>query len=163
MYCTIIGFYDTGDAGYIDNDGYVFVMSRTDDVINVAGHRLSTGSMEEVLCDHPCIAEAAVVGVKDSFRGQIPLGLIVLSLDNKLSEDEIIQEAIQLIREKIGPVAYFKKAVVVSKLPKTRSGKVLRSTLRQIANGEKKVIPATIEDISALDEAEYSIKLHQND
>jgi len=157
------GFYDTGDAGFVDEDGYVFVMSRTDDVINVSGHRLSTGAMEEVLSDHPDVAEAAVVGVKDSLKGQIPLGLVVLQMNPSKSEDIILRELVDLIREKIGPVADFKKAVVVPRLPKTRSGKVLRATMRQIANNEKKSVPPTIEDMSALDEVETIINLHKND
>lgn len=157
----IPGFYDTGDAGIIDEDGYVYVMSRTDDVINVAGHRLSTGAMEEVLSDHPDIAECAVIGVKDSFRGQVPLGLMIVNANCTKDEATLAEEVVQMVRERIGPVAFFKKAVIVQKLPKTRSGKILRGILRKIANHETYAMPAAIEDPTALDEAEKVIRAHE--
>ena len=133
-------------------------MSRTDDVINVAGHRLSTGAFEEVCCDHPDVAEAAVIGVKDSFRGQIPLGLLVLNERYNKTESTIIDEIVEMVRERIGPVAFFKNAVIVAKLPKTRSGKILRGTLRSIANKEEYKVPSTIEDMSVLDNCSDIIK-----
>ncbi len=140
------GYFVTGDAGYIDEDGYLWIMSRTDDIINVAGHRLSTGEMEEVLSSHTDIAECAVVGVADELKGELPLGLIVLKSGVERSEDEIIKELIQLIRDKIGPVASFKIAAVVEGLPKTRSGKILRGTMKKIADGIEYKMPATIDD-----------------
>jgi propionyl-CoA synthetase len=146
------GYYQTGDAGYIDDDGYVFVMSRTDDVINVAGHRLSTGALEEVLAAHPDVAECAVLGVSDALKGQLPLGLLVLKAGVERSRDEIAREAVQLVRERVGPVAAFKTAVVVERLPKTRSGKILRGTMRRLADGEDVSAPATIDDPAILDE-----------
>ena len=144
------GHYQTGDAGYVDADGYVFVMSRTDDVINVAGHRLSTGAIEEVLATHPDVAECAVLGVADELKGQLPLGLLVLKAGVARPHDEIAREAVQLVRERIGPVAAFKTAVVVERLPKTRSGKILRGTMRRIADGEAYTAPATIDDPAIL-------------
>ena len=144
------GYYKTADAGYLDDEGYVFVMSRTDDIINVAGHRLSTGGMEEVLSSHSDVAECAVIGVSDSLKGQVPVGLLVLKLGVERKHSEIIDECIQLVREKIGPVASFKKAAIVSSLPKTRSGKILRGTMQKIADNEDYKIPATIEDASVL-------------
>ena len=149
---TYEGYYLTGDAGYVDADGYLFVMSRTDDVINTAGHRLSTGAMEEVLASHPDVAECAVVGVADDFKGQVPLGLAVLKAGVDRDADEIGKELVALVRERIGPVASFKTARIVRALPKTRSGKVLRKTIRQIADGERWGVPATIEDPIVLDE-----------
>jgi propionyl-CoA synthetase len=146
------GYYVTADAGYVDENGYVFVMARTDDIINTAGHRLSTGAMEEVLAAHPDVAECAVIGVADELKGQVPLGLIVLKAGVERDHDEICQEAVQLIRGRIGPVAAFKKAVVVARLPKTRSGKILRGTMRRIADGEDYTTPATIDDPAILDE-----------
>ena len=153
------GFYKTADAGYIDKDGYVFVMSRTDDIINVAGHRLSTGAIEEVLTSHPDVAECAVTGMNDPIKGQVPIGFLVLSIGSKLDEPKIIQDAIQLVRQKIGPVAAFKSAVVVKRLPKTRSGKILRGTLQKIANAEEFKMPATIDDPEILDEIKLAINL----
>lgn len=153
------GYYETGDAGYIDENGYVFVMARTDDVINVAGHRLSTGAMEEVLAAHPDVAECAVVGVADAMKGQLPLGLIVLNDGANRPAKEICLEAIQLVREKIGPVAAFRLCDVVTRLPKTRSGKILRATMRAIADGEAWNMPATIDDPVILDE--IAVVLHQ--
>lgn len=149
---SIPGYYDTGDSGYIDEDGYVYVMSRTDDVINVAGHRLSSGAMEEVIAEHDDVAEVAVVGMKDSFKGQIPIALMVLNTTLEHEQEQIKKEVIQLVRDKIGPVASFKDAIVVDRLPKTRSGKVLRVTLRAIADGKPYSVPATIEDPAVLTE-----------
>lgn len=152
------GFYETGDAGYIDADGYIFVMARTDDIINVAGHRLSTGAMEEVLAAHPDVAECAVVGVADALKGQIPVGCVVLKAGVDRAPGAIVDEVIQMIRDRIGPVAAFKKAVVVSRLPKTRSGKILRGTMQRIADSEDYRMPATIEDPDVLDEIRASLQ-----
>jgi propionyl-CoA synthetase len=146
------GYYETGDAGYIDEDGYIYVMSRTDDIINVAGHRLSTGAIEEVLAAHPDVAECAVMGVADDLKGQLPVGLMVLKAGVDRNTDDIVSEVIGMVRERIGPVAAFKKAVVVGRLPKTRSGKILRGTMRKIADNEEYRVPATIEDPLTLDE-----------
>jgi propionyl-CoA synthetase len=146
------GYYQTADAGYIDEDGYVFVMARTDDIINTAGHRLSTGAMEEVLAAHPDVAECAVVGVADDLKGQLPVGFLVLKAGVDRPHDEIVAEVVQLVRDRIGPVAAFKSAVVVVRLPKTRSGKILRGTMRRIADGEAYTTPATIDDPAILDE-----------
>ena len=146
------GYYKTGDAGFIDEDGYVFVMTRTDDVINVAGHRLSTGAMEEVLTSHPDVAECAVIGVADALKGQLPLGFLVLNAGCGRSPDEICDEVVKLVREKIGPVAAFKTATVVQRLPKTRSGKILRGTMQKIADGDEWKMPATIDDPEILGE-----------
>ncbi|MCH8073705.1 MAG: propionyl-CoA synthetase [Proteobacteria bacterium] len=144
------GYYETGDAGYIDENGYVFVMSRTDDVINVAGHRLSTGAMEEVLTAHPKVAECAVFGVADQLKGQLPLGLLVLSAGVDQDASDIVAEVIAAVRDEIGPVAAFKLCAVVDRLPKTRSGKILRGTMRSIADGEAWTMPATIDDAESL-------------
>lgn len=146
------GYYETGDAGYIDENGYVFVMARTDDVINVAGHRLSTGAMEEVLVSHPDVAECAVIGVADPMKGQLPLGLLVLNAGVERDNETIVREIIQKVRDEIGPVAAFRNSVVVDRLPKTRSGKILRATMRSIADGEPWTMPATIDDPAILDE-----------
>jgi len=146
------GYYQTSDAGYIDEDGYVFVMARTDDIINVAGHRLSTGAMEEVLADHPDVAECAVCGIADKLKGQIPVGFLVLNSGVVRTEQEITQEVVAMVRERIGPVAAFKQAAIVARLPKTRSGKILRGTMRKIADGEAWTMPATIDDPVILDE-----------
>jgi len=146
------GYYKTADAGFMDEDGYVYIMSRTDDIINVAGHRLSTGGMEEVLAAHPDVAECAVMGIADKLKGQVPVGLLVLNAGVTRSEDEIAREAVKLVRDKIGPVASFKTALVVQRLPKTRSGKILRGTMQKIADGESWKIPATIDDPAILDE-----------
>jgi propionyl-CoA synthetase len=146
------GYYETADAGMIDEDGYVFVMSRTDDVINVAGHRLSTGGMEEVLAAHPDVAECAVMGVADQLKGQLPVGFVVLNAGVDRAEEEITKELVQMVRESIGPVAAFKTAAVVKRLPKTRSGKILRGTMRKIADGEEWAMPATIDDPVILQE-----------
>ncbi len=146
------GYYKTADAGYIDEDGYVYVMARTDDIINVAGHRLSTGAMEEVLAAHRDVAECAVTGVTDSLKGQLPLGLLVLNANCQTPHEQVVRECIGLVREKIGPVAAFKEAVVVKRLPKTRSGKILRGTVSKIADGDPWQMPATIDDPEILDE-----------
>jgi propionyl-CoA synthetase len=146
------GYYQTGDAGFIDEDGYLYVMTRTDDIINVAGHRLSTGGMEEVLAAHPDVAECAVMGIADQLKGQVPLGLLVLKAGVNRPGGEIQREAVALVRERIGPVASFKEALIVDRLPKTRSGKILRGTVRRIADGETYTVPATIDDPIILDE-----------
>jgi len=146
------GHYQTADAGYVDENGYVFVMARTDDIINVAGHRLSTGGMEEVLASHPDVAECAVIGVGDELKGQLPVGLLVLKAGVDRDPADIVDETIRMVRERIGPVASFKTAVVVERLPKTRSGKILRGTMRRVADGEEYTIPATIDDPVILEE-----------
>jgi propionyl-CoA synthetase len=146
------GYYQTADAGYLDENGYVFVMARTDDIINVAGHRLSTGAIEEVLAAHRDVAECAVIGVADELKGQLPVGFLVLKAGVERPHDEIVAEAVRLVRERIGPVVSFKTAAVVDRLPKTRSGKILRGTMRRIADAEEYGVPATIEDPAALDE-----------
>ncbi|HJZ38696.1 MAG TPA: propionyl-CoA synthetase [Solirubrobacterales bacterium] len=144
------GHYETGDAGFIDESGYVFVMGRTDDVINVAGHRLSTGALEEVVATHPDVAECAVIGVNDQLKGQIPVALLTLKANVHRDDETICKEVVRMVREQVGPVAAFKQALVVEQLPKTRSGKILRATIRKIADGEDYEVPATIEDRSAL-------------
>jgi propionyl-CoA synthetase len=146
------GYYLTGDAGYIGKDGYIWIMSRIDDIINVAGHRLSTGGMEEVLASHPDVAECAVIGVADELKGELPLGLVVLKAGVNRPDAEIVKELIQRVRDKIGPVAAFKSAAVVKRLPKTRSGKILRGTMKKIADGTEYKTPATIDDPAILDE-----------
>ena len=146
------GYYKTSDAGFKDEDGYLWIMGRTDDIINVAGHRLSTGALEEVLAAHTDVAECAVIGVADELKGEVPLGLVVLKLGVERTEAEIVVELIQLVREKIGPVASFKVAMVVNRLPKTRSGKIVRGTIKKIADGVDYRIPPTIEDATVLDE-----------
>ncbi len=152
------GYYETGDAGTIDPEGYVSIMARTDDVINTAGHRLSTGAMEEVLTEHPDIAECAVIGVKDELKGQIPIGFICLNAGVNREPSGIMEEVVQSIREKIGPVASFKIAIVVDRLPKTRSGKILRGTMLKIANGDEFKTPATIDDATILIEIEQALE-----
>ncbi|MCL0074433.1 propionyl-CoA synthetase [Dehalococcoidia bacterium] len=151
------GYYKTADAGFIDEDGYVFVMTRTDDIINVAAHRLSTGGMEEVLADHPDVAECAVVGVEDELKGQVPIGFLVLNAGVMRDHDEIIKEVIQMVRDRIGPVASFKTAAVVKRLPKTRSGKILRGTIQKIADNKEYKTPATIDDPATLEEMEQAL------
>jgi propionyl-CoA synthetase len=146
------GYYKTSDAGYKDEDGYVFVMGRTDDIINVAGHRLSTGGMEEILASHPDVAECAVLGIKDAIKGEVPCGFLVLKSGVQRSPAEIEKEIVALVRDKLGPVAAFKLAITVGRLPKTRSGKILRGTIKKIADGEAWSMPATIEDPKVLDE-----------
>lgn len=152
------GYYKTADAGFIDDDGYLFIMSRTDDIINVAGHRLSTGAMEEVLASHPDVAECAVVGIKDELKGEVPCGFIVLKAGVNRYPTEIEKEIIALVREKIGPVAAFKLAITVNRLPKTRSGKILRGTIKKIADREAWSMPATIDDPAILDEIGAALK-----
>ncbi|MHA3913368.1 propionyl-CoA synthetase [Halovulum sp. GXIMD14793] len=149
---TFPGYYETGDAGIIDDDGYVYIMARTDDVINVAGHRLSTGAMEAVLATLPDVAECAVIGVTDELKGQLPMGFLCISHGVTRPHEDIVKEAIAEVREQIGPVAAFKLAVVVDRLPKTRSGKILRATMVKIADGEEFKMPATIDDPTILDE-----------
>ena len=151
------GYYESGDAGYIDENGYVYVMARTDDIINVAGHRLSTGGMEEVLAAHPDVAECAVIGVTDQLKGQLPVGFLVLKAGAAQTDQEIVGEVVQMVRDRIGPVAAFKTATVVKRLPKTRSGKILRATMRKIADGETYKAPATIDDPVILDEITESL------
>jgi propionyl-CoA synthetase len=146
------GYYETGDAGYVDADGYLYIMARTDDVINVAGHRLSTGAMEEVLAAHPDVAECAVVGVADDLKGQSPLGFLCLNKGATRDAAQVIAECVALVREKIGPVADFKRACIVDRLPKTRSGKILRATMVKIADDQPWKMPATIDDPAILDE-----------
>ena len=145
------GFYLSGDGGYVDEDGYVFVMGRTDDVINVAGHRLSTGSMEAALAQHPAVAECAVIGVADPLKGQSPRGYVALKAGHEIDRDTLARELVALARDQVGPVAAFKDVAVVTALPKTRSGKILRKTMRQIADGEDPALPSTIEDPAVLD------------
>jgi len=149
---TFPGYYLTGDAGYKDEDGYVYIMSRVDDIINVAGHRLSTGAMEEVLAAHPDVAECAVVGVADDIKGEVPVGFVVTKAGVTRSEAEIVRELVETVRESIGPVAAFKTAAVVARLPKTRSGKILRGTMKKIADGAEYPLPATIDDPAVLGE-----------
>ena len=152
------GYYKTGDAGYIDDDNYLFIMARTDDIINVAGHRLSTGAMEEVLAEHPDVAECAVVGIHDEMKGQIPCGFVVLNAGASRDAAEIEREAVALMRERIGPVAAFKSVVTVSRLPKTRSGKILRATMQKIADHDDWAVPATIDDPAVLDEISAALR-----
>ncbi|WP_119677467.1 propionyl-CoA synthetase [Indioceanicola profundi] len=152
------GYYNSADAGFIDDDGYVYVMARTDDIINVAGHRLSTGGMEEVLASHPDVAECAVVGVADELKGQVPLGFLVLKAGVEKPHEQIVKEVVKLVRDEIGPVAAFKQAVVVDRLPKTRSGKILRSTMQKIADAESWKMPATIDDPAILDEIGQALR-----
>ncbi len=152
------GYYQTADAGHVDDDGYLWIMARTDDIINVAGHRLSTGAIEEVLSSHPDVAECAVIGPSDALRGQLPVGFVVLNAGAKRGEQELVDELIERVREQIGPVVAFKKACVVSRLPKTRSGKILRGTMRRIADGEPWRTPPTIDDPASLDEIRAALQ-----
>ena len=151
------GYYETGDAGYVDADGYLYIMARTDDVINVAGHRLSTGQMEEVLAAHPDVAECAVVGVEDALKGQLPLGFVCLNAGVTRPHEDIIAECVARVRNHIGPVAAFKKAVVIERLPKTRSGKILRGIMAGIAQGSEWTMPATIDDPAILEEIRVAV------
>ena len=155
---TFPGYYETGDAGMIDEDGYLYIMARTDDVINVAGHRLSTGAMEEVLASHPDVAECAVIGATDTLKGQLPVGFLCTNAGTTKTDEEIVSECVSLMREKIGPVAAFKHAVVVDRLPKTRSGKILRATMVKIADSEDYKMPATIDDPAILDEIRTALQ-----
>jgi propionyl-CoA synthetase len=149
---TFDGYYASGDGGYLDEDGYLFVMGRTDDVINVAGHRLSTGEMEQIVAAHPAVAECCVIGIYEAIKGQQPLALVLLKNGVTISETELEQQLTALVRQEIGAVACFKKAMVVNRLPKTRSGKILRKLLRQIAAGQSYTVPSTIEDPACLTE-----------
>ena len=151
------GYYQTYDAGHIDDDGYIWIMSRTDDIINVAGHRLSTGAIEEVLSEHQSVAECAVLGVADKLKGQLPIGLVVLKAGVKKDNETISKECVQMVRDKIGPVAAFKVVIVIKRLPKTRSGKILRGTIRKIADKEDYKMPATIDDPAILDEIKQDL------
>jgi propionyl-CoA synthetase len=146
------GYYLTADAGFIDEDGYLWIMGRTDDIINVSGHRISTGAIEEVIAAHPDVAECAVAGVDDAVKGEVPLGFVVLKAGVDHDPDAVIAELVRLVRERIGPIAVFKKAVIVRRLPKTRSGKILRGTMKKIADGTPFAVPATIDDPAVLDE-----------
>ncbi|MEM8959866.1 MAG: propionyl-CoA synthetase [Acidobacteriota bacterium] len=152
------GYYETADAGYIDQDGYLFIMARTDDIINCAGHRLSTGAMEEIVAEHPEVAECAVLGVHDDMKGQIPAGFIVFAQGAESHIDELEQALIAMVRQRIGPVAAFKTVVPVKRLPKTRSGKILRRTMQKIADGQPYNMPATIDDPAILDEITEAMK-----
>ena len=152
------GFYKTGDAGFIDEDGYVFVMTRTDDVINVAGHRLSTGAIEEVLSSHPDVAECAVTGVADDLKGQVPLGFLVLKSGVTRDHAEVVREVVQMVRDQIGPVSSFKTATVVRRLPKTRSGKILRGIMQKIADCQDYGTPPTIDDPAILPEIAEALR-----
>jgi propionyl-CoA synthetase len=151
------GYYETGDAGMMDEDGYLYIMARTDDVINVAGHRLSTGGMEEVLAAHPDVAECAVIGVTDKLKGQLPMGFLCLNKGAKTPPEQVVKDCVKMVRDRIGPVAAFKLAVVVDRLPKTRSGKILRATMVKIADGEDFKPPATIDDPAILDEIREAV------
>jgi len=154
------GYYKTADAGFKDADDYLYIMSRTDDIINVAGHRLSTGGMEEVLSSHPDVAECAVIGVKDELKGEVPCGFLVLKAGVDRPPNAIEREIVALVRERIGPVAAFKLAITVARLPKTRSGKILRGTMKKIADGDPWNLPATIDDPAVLDEIGVALKGH---
>ena len=153
------GYYKTADAGYKDENGYLYIMGRTDDIINVAGHRLSTGGMEEVLASHPDVAECAVIGIKDDLKGEAPCGFVVLKAGTTKAHDKIESEIVQLVRDKIGPVAAFKLAITIDRLPKTRSGKILRGTMKKIADHDAWTMPATIDDPAILDEIAAALKL----
>ncbi len=152
------GYYKTSDAGYVDEDGYLFIMARTDDIINVAGHRLSTGAMEEIIGKHPDVAECAVIGIADQLKGQLPAGFLILNSDADGSAEQIEKDVVKMVRDEIGPVAAFKIALTVPRLPKTRSGKILRGTMQKIADGEQWNMPATIDDPAILDEIETAMK-----
>ncbi|MEM8750572.1 MAG: propionyl-CoA synthetase [Pseudomonadota bacterium] len=156
------GYYKTADAGVMDEDGYLFIMARTDDIINVAGHRLSTGGMEEVIAGHPDVAECAVIGINDDLKGQLPAGFVILNAGVDRSADDIKSEVVKLVREKIGPVAAFKIVVPVARLPKTRSGKILRATMQKVVDGQEFKTPATIDDPAILDEIKVSWSEHGN-
>ncbi|MEM7704408.1 MAG: propionyl-CoA synthetase [Pseudomonadota bacterium] len=155
---TFPGYYETGDAGYLDEEGYLYVMTRTDDIINVAGHRLSTGAIEEVIALHPAVAECAVTGIKDKLKGQLPMGFICTQADSSTDPQTLIDECVALVRQHVGAVAAFKRAVVVKRLPKTRSGKILRGTLAKIADGEPYSVPATIDDPEILNEISTQLR-----
>jgi propionyl-CoA synthetase len=152
------GFYQTCDAGHIDEDGYLWIMSRTDDIINVAGHRLSTGRLEEVLAGHPDVAECAVFGVADALKGQAPIGLLVLKAGCDSAPEAVVRQVVARVREQVGPVAAFKKACIVERLPKTRSGKILRGVMQRMADGEPFAVPATIDDPAILEEIREALR-----
>ena len=152
------GYYSTGDAGFMDEDDYIFIMARTDDVINVAGHRLSTGALEEALSNHPDVAECAVVGIHDALKGQLPLAFLCLNAGASASHAEVVADCVSLVRKSIGPVAAFRHAVVVDRLPKTRSGKILRATMAKIADGTEFNLPPTIDDPAVIGEIEIALK-----
>jgi propionyl-CoA synthetase len=154
----IVSFAQTGDAGLYDDDGYLHIMARADDVLNVAGHRLSTGSLEAAIAGHDAIAECAVIGPSDGLKGQVPLGLLVLKAGVTLPHDQVIAQVIQRVRDVVGPVAAFRQAVIVNRLPKTRSGKVLRATMKSIADGEAYRFPATIDEPATLSEVEAALR-----
>jgi propionyl-CoA synthetase len=157
-FSTYPGYYLTGDGGRIDDDGYLYVMGRIDDVINVAGHRLSTGSMEEIIATHTSVAECAVIGVADDLKGQVPVGFVVLKAGVECDDAELEAELVAMVRKMIGPVAAFKRAMVVQRLPKTRSGKILRATMRAIADGREFNVPSTIDDPVILDEIAEALR-----
>jgi propionyl-CoA synthetase len=152
------GYYLSGDGGYLDEDGYLYVMGRTDDVINVAGHRLSTGSMEAVIATHPAVAECAVIGAADPLKGQLPRGFVVLKAGVEADPDEVARELVAMVRDEIGAVAAFKDVTVVGGLPKTRSGKILRKTMREIADGKEATVPSTIEDVGVLEQLRPALR-----
>jgi propionyl-CoA synthetase len=152
------GYYYTSDGGYMDDEGYCFIMGRIDDVINIAGHRLSTGAMEEIIAKHPNVAECAVIGVEDSLKGQVPVGLVVLKAGVDGNHEKIKTDLVQMVREQLGAIASFKKATIVKRLPKTRSGKILRGTMRKIADSREYSLPSTIDDPHILEEIEMSLK-----
>jgi propionyl-CoA synthetase len=154
---TYPGYHNTSDADYVDGDGYVWVMGRTDDMINVAGYRLSTWTMEEAIASHGAVAECAVIGFRDDLKGEVPCGLVVLKGGVNVPHGEVSDEIVALVRERIGPVAAFRRVIVIERLPKTRSGKILRSTMRKIANGETYVVRATIEDPTVLEVVEQAL------
>ena len=154
----IPGYYVTGDSGYIDADGYLYIMGRTDEVINVAGHRLSTGGIEEIVARHPDVAECAVVGAADGLKGQVPIGFVVLKKGSTKDEEVICQDLLRMVRSELGAVACFQQCAVVDALPKTRSGKILRKTIQKIADGQSFDVPSTIEDRSVLDRIEDAAK-----
>ena len=158
-FSTFPGYYLSGDGGYIDADGYVSIMGRVDDVINVAGHRLSTGAMEAVLADHPDVAECAVIGIADELKGQVPLGFVVVNARVERDGGEIQSELVQMVRDQIGAVASLKRVLVVKRLPKTRSGKILRKVMRSIVAGEQYQVPSTIDDPVILDEIDDSVQV----
>jgi propionyl-CoA synthetase len=153
------GYFNTGDGGYMDEDGYLFIMGRVDDVINVAGHRLSTGEMEEIIAKHPMVAECAVIGRHDDLKGQLPMGFVILKDSAEIANEQIVEELVAMVRQEIGAVAAFKEALIVSRLPKTRSGKILRKTLRSIVDGEPYTVPSTIDDPASLDEIKAQLGL----
>ncbi len=152
------GYYFTGDGGYKDEEDYLYIMGRVDDVINVAGHRLSTGAMEEVIAQHPAVAECAVIGVEDSLKGQVPVGFVVLKAGADVDPEELKKKLVQMVREQIGPIACYKETMIVKRLPKTRSGKILRGTMRKIADGQEYRVPSTIDDPAVLGEIEEALK-----